>query len=128
MTDSEPFEECVKRDYESLLPRLLERLFPDPVEHAEAIRLLNASGNVEPYQVRVGILRLSGNDFEAIKQWSSLAAGDWRDLLGPAEYPRTKKGRSIYDWRDTATRQAAIRAEQKRYDRWIESVLGADEA
>jgi hypothetical protein len=115
------------RDYPTLLPRVLARLFPDPTARSRADAILGSYGQ-ESYhneieRVRLGILRLAGADLAGLERWTALARMDYRDLLVAAEYPRTFARDRLRE-RDPAKYAALGRRERAEYDAWLASVLG----
>ena len=41
----------------------------------------------EPPRVRLAVLKLAGRNFEMVRGWVAQAKMDYRDVLGPAEFP-----------------------------------------
>ena len=109
------------RDYGSLLPRILSKLFPDAATRDQASATLRAYGREsfhrEVERVHVGILRLSGTDLSAIERWTGLACADYRDLLVEAECRLSfgKDGSQKYE--------ALKKKDAEQYDAWIAGVL-----
>ena len=108
-------------DFSALIPRVLDKLYPDFAERSRATAILGVYGR-ESYQreverVRLGILRLAGADLSALERWTALACTDYRDLLVAAEYPRTLARDRKRDREKDAARERA------EYDAWLASVL-----
>lgn len=114
--------EIVDRDWEKLLPKILERLFPATEERDEAISILSRYCLVEVDRVRLGILKASKGDLKEMKRLAEIAACDWRDLLCIAEYPLTSRRRGLKQ-RDPARYDKLLEKEQNEYDQWLKSVL-----
>lgn len=118
----------MNRDYPSLLPQVLNKLFPNASTRQEAIGILEAYGREDFHReidrVRLGILRLSGADLAEIKGWTSVACGDFRDLLIDAEYPLTF-GKDRLKKMDPEKYAKLEKKERDQYDQWLTSILGA---
>ena len=109
-------------NHEDLLNRKLGKLFPDERERVSAVELLAAYGveshEREPYRVRLAVLKLSGPDIAAIKQWIKQAKEDFRDILSWAEYPRQSKTRPMPDGPE---KQKLLEADRQEYEQWLDS-------
>ncbi|HJQ97443.1 MAG TPA: hypothetical protein VJ826_03960 [Candidatus Polarisedimenticolaceae bacterium] len=99
------------------LARVLEREFPGEPRAAEILsRYGGEDWHGEPTRVKVAILKMAAGDLGKLELYTSYAATDYRDVLGPAEYPHYSKLRS----RATeADRDAAIERDQREYERWL---------
>lgn len=116
----------MRRDYASLLPQILSKLFPDTTTREQATRLLSSYGredfHLEVERVHLGILRLSGADLSAIRNWTGLACHDFRDLLIEAEY-RLSFGKDRLREANPQKYEALEKKEREQYDAWIAKVL-----
>lgn len=116
------------RDYASLLPQVLSKLFPDAATRAQAERILSSYGredfHLEVERVHLGILRLSGADLPAIEGWTHFACDDFRDLLIEAEY-RLSFGKDRLKATNPRKYEALEQKEREQYDAWIAKVLAA---
>jgi hypothetical protein len=114
------------RDYSSLLPKVLSKLFPDAAKRDQAARILSAYGradfHLEIERVHLGILKLSGADLSAIERWTRLACDDFRDLLVEAEY-RLSFGKDRVKATNPQAYEALKKKEREQYDDWIVRVL-----
>ena len=114
------------RDYSSLLPRVLSKLFPDATTRERAARILNLYGResfqLEAERVHLGILKLSGADLSAIERWTQFACDDFRDLLIEAEY-RLSFGKDRLRAANPQKYEALTKKERDQYDAWIAKVL-----
>lgn len=116
------------RDYSSLFPRVLNKLFPSAMAREEAVEILSSYGREDYHRevdrVRLGILKLSGANISEISKWTNLACSDFRDLLVAAEYPLTFGEDQLKE----KNPQKYIKLEQKerqQYDQWLASILSA---
>jgi hypothetical protein len=111
-------------DCSTLIPRVLDKLYPDFAERSRATAILGVYGresyHSEVERVRLGILRLAGADLPDLERWTALACMDFRDLLVAAEYPRTFGRDGV---RDPEKYAALGRRERAEYDAWLASVL-----
>jgi hypothetical protein len=116
----------MERDYTSLLPQVLSKLFPDAATRDQATRILSAYGREsfhrEMERVHLGILKLSGTDLSAIEKWTQLACDDFRDLLVEAEY-RLSFGKDRLRATNPLKYEALKKKESEQYDAWIVEVL-----
>lgn len=114
------------RDYSSLLPQVLSKLFPDASTREHAERILRSYGREsfhrEVDRVHLGILRLSGADLSAIEKWTRFARDDFRDLLIEAEY-RLSFGKDRLREANPQKYNALQKKEHEQYDAWIAKVL-----
>jgi len=117
-----------KIDHSAYLPKVLEKLFPEAALRESVVAILGAYGredyHLEAPRVHMGILRLSGNDVEHVKRWTSLACSDFRDLLVEAEY-RHSFGKDKLEERDPAKYSKLERKERDEHRQWLERVLAA---
>ena len=117
----------MERDYSSLLPQVLSKLFPDASMREHAVRILSSYGrkifHLEVERVHLGILKLSGADLSAIERWTQFACDDFRDLLIEAEY-RLSFGKDRLRAANPQKFKALVKKEYDQYDAWIAKVLG----
>ena len=110
----------MKRDYASLLPRLLETLFPDiDVRQTVKGQLIRFG-----HRVQVGILKASNGDLEEINRLVNLATHDWRDLLVEAEYPLSF-GKDKLREANPEKYHELMNKEIEEYDNWLKEKLEA---
>ena len=118
----------MNRDYASLLPQVLSKLFPDPSVRVQVTNVLSWYGrkdfHLEVARVHLGILRLSGADLATIDGWTHFACDDFRDLLIEAEY-RLTFGKDRLRAQDPKKYEALQKKEREQYDAWIAKVLAA---
>ena len=109
-------------DYEAILSRKLESLFPEKVLRDDVIVTLESYGTEkyerEPVRVRLAILKLSGSDIEAVKKNTTTARQDYRDILAWAEYPRQSKKWSMPNGPE---KQKLIKADRLEYEQWLQT-------
>jgi hypothetical protein len=118
----------MNRDYTSLLPQVLSKLFPDASVREHVTSVLSSYGrkefHLELARMHLGILKLSGPDPAAIEQWTGLACNDFWDLLIEAEY-RLTFGKDRLRAQDPKKYEALEKKEREQYDAWIARVLAA---
>ena len=116
------------RDYSSLLPQVLSKLFRDASTREQALRILSSYGREsfhrEVERVHLGILKLSGADLAAVEGWTGLACNDYRDLLIEAEY-RLSFGKDRLKEANPQAYEALERKEREEYDAWVARVLAS---
>ena len=114
------------RDYSSLLPQVLSKLFPDASMREHAVRILSSYGrksfHLEVERVHLGILRLSGAYLSAIERWTRFACDDFRDLLIEPEY-RLSFGKDRLRVANPQKYEALQKKEHEQYDAWITKLL-----
>ena len=115
----------VSRDYERLLARMTERMFPDRAQRIAAIRVLEQYGGPaepEPERVRLAVLKLAGADIARIESTVAGAKDDYEDTLWWAETPKATRSR-IANRKLTPQQWAEIASEdQHQYDEWLRGV------
>ena len=116
------YSEIVNRDYASLLPQVMRKLFPEDRRREEVEGILASATYNEPERVRLGILRVSDGSFEQMKRLVQLASEDWRDLLCVAEYPLSSKEHGLRE-KDPLKYDALLAKEQTQYEDWLKKVL-----
>jgi hypothetical protein len=118
----------MNRDYSTLLPQTLDKLFPEAALRRKVVGILEAYGREEFHReverVHLGILRLSGTNLEMIEQHTNLACSDFRDLLIAAEYPLTFSKNALKE-KDPAKYAKLEQKEREQYDQWLAKVLAA---
>ena len=106
--------------------RIVRRDFPADRE-AEILALLNEYGTPdwhrEPDRVHLAILKLSAGSIEHLRYQVEIAKSDYRDVLGPAEYPGYMKRMFRIDSLSSDEQQRIIDADWKQYQDWL---LSAD--
>ena len=113
-------------DHSKLLPRLIEKLFPQKQERELVLDILSQYGSGdfhrEADRVRMAILKLAGKSPEQVRYYTLQACRDYRDVLASAEYP---KQMGHYPWRDKdPERLAQIKAEDReQYQSWYLGIL-----
>jgi hypothetical protein len=118
----------MNRDYASLLPQVLSKLFPDPSVREQVTNILSSYGrkefHLEVPRVQLGILKLSGADLARIERWTNFACDDFRDLLIEAEY-RLTFGKDRLRAQNPKKYEALQKKDREQYDAWIAKVLAA---
>lgn len=79
----------VERDYKTLLPKLMEKVFPSSEKRAKAQAILDDYKYIERERVCVGILRVSNGRLTKMSALVETANYDWRDLLVEAEFKKS---------------------------------------
>ena len=104
--------------------RIVRRDFAD--EHvAHVLATLGEYGHeswhLEPARVRLAVLKLASRDLKKVRDGIEQAKSDFRDVLGPAEYPLyTKKLFRIDKMPDEAHNQI-VQSDWEQYERWLEA-------
>ena len=113
-------------DYDALLPKVLESMFPDELERKSIKEKLNLYGqesfHVEIPRVRMGILKLVYNEPEKIDAFVELACCDFRDLLCASEYPETSQRWGLKENNPKKYKILSIKEENEYLD-WLENVM-----
>jgi hypothetical protein len=108
-------------DYEKILKRKLELLFPDKASRDEITATLDLYGTEEHEpeitRVKLAILKLCDSDLEKIKEIIITAKHDWRNILSWAEYPRQNIRWSKLDDQE---REKIIQIDRDDYEKWLE--------
>jgi hypothetical protein len=71
-----------------------------------------------PSRVQLAALKLAEGDMDALRREIETAKIDYRDVLGPAEYPRYSREVGFREVPE-AIRQAAIEEDWKQYEGWL---------
>lgn len=111
--------QIVDRDYEGLVTRALDRLYPDKETRRRVEAILARFGGGDLHRVRLGILKAAKGDVAKVESYTELAIVDWRDLLVEAEYPRSFGN----DRLDNEEYDKLVELEQREYDDWLHEVL-----
>ena len=104
--------------------RVVRRDFP-PEQVESVLSLLNEYG-VEDWQreadrVRLAVLKLASRDLQQVKYWIGQAKMDYRDVLGPAEYPLYGKKWGRMDRLTEEEQKKIIDADWAQYEKWLEA-------
>lgn len=109
-------------NYEELIPRILEKLYPEPDELEKAKNILSKYQNREKYRVHLGILKCSKGNFLEMERLVQLAYYDWRDLLIEAEYPLSSQEHGLKE-KNPEKYEELKQKEYDEYGDWIKTVL-----
>ena len=112
----------VKRDHQELIPRVLEKIFPDAAVRRTIEAMLDEYTGLEAFRVQLGILKGSRGDIEEIRRLSRLARSDFRDLLVEVEYPLSFNKDRLRE-SDPERYDRLIEKEQREYDQWLTEIL-----
>ena len=93
-----------------------------PADRPAAMAALEAYGT-EPHEpealrVRLAALKLAHGSLEELRRHVSLAKLDFRDVIGPAEYPRAMKVPSLLRL-DENERRRIYDADWRQFDDWL---------
>ena len=98
--------------------RVARRDFPG-VALGTILGILSAYGTEdwqrEVDRVRLAILKLSKGSLTDLRYWTEQAKCDYRDVLGPAEYPEYGRRR----WSTDEEHNEIVRSDWKQYERWL---------
>ena len=114
------------RDYQDLLPRVLEAMYPEASVRRKIIGQLSDYGK-ESYhreipRVQLGILKLAWSQPSRLDAFIELACQDYRDLLCAAEFPLSSRDYRLKDQDPVKYKEYQLE-EAARYDAWLELVL-----
>ena len=115
-------------DYDAILERALQVMFPQEVER-EAIVTRLATYGEEPFhretsRVRLGILYLTSQSPALFEDHLSLARTDYRDLLCAAEYPHSSSHPSLAE-SDPEEYSRLKETDSAEYLAWIDRITWA---
>lgn len=114
------------RDYQDLLPRVLEAMYPDAVQRRAIMDKLSIYGAEAHHhgiaRVQLGILKLAWGQPDKLDEFIELACQDYRDLLCAAEYPLSSRDYRLKDQDPVKYKEYQLE-ETARYDAWLELVL-----
>lgn len=113
-------------DYAKLLPRLLEKLFPNEEERNLVMDILSQYGHEgfhrEIARVRMAILKLAGRSPERVRYYTLMACRDYRDVLSAAEYPN-QVGKYFLMEKDPERYQELVEEDKRQYQLWYLGIL-----
>ena len=102
--------------------RVVRRDFPAD-RFDEVIATLDEYGTEdwqrERDRVQLAVLKLAGGNFDHLRGYIEWAKSDFRDVLGPAEYPLYTKKMFRIDKLPAEERQRIIDADWKQYQDWF---------
>ena len=109
VTDAD-VERVVRRDY--------------PQEHvAQVLAMLGEYGDEdwqrEQPRVRLAVLKLATRSVEQVRYWIEAAKHDYRDVLGPAEYPLYEKKMFRIAKLSDEEHNRIIESDWAQYERWL---------
>lgn len=101
--------------------RILRRDFAEDEEEARALLMSYGSEDWhrETRRVRVAALKLANGDLARLRVAVDTAKADYRDVLGPAEYPQYLKAVTPAASLSDEERQRIIEADFEQYDGWF---------
>ncbi len=104
--------------------RVVRREFaPDQV--SSVLAMLNEYGaeewQREPDRVRLAVLKLAKRNLQQVRYWLEQAKGDYRDVLGPAEYPLYGKKWGRMDRLSEEEQKKIVHSDWLQYERWLKS-------
>lgn len=113
-------------DHSKLLPRILEKMFPDDEERELALEILGQYGHSEFHRewdrVKMAILKLSGKSTERMRYYTLMACRDYRDVLSAAEYPN-QIGKYHLKEKDPVRYDAFVEEDKEQYLNWYTGVI-----
>jgi hypothetical protein len=102
--------------------RVVRRDFP-PEQVRSVLTVLNEYGaeewQREPDRVRLAVLKLANRDLQQLRYWVEQAKCDFRDVLGPAEYPLYGKKWGRMDRATEEEQEKIINADWAQYEHWL---------
>jgi len=108
---SNDVERIVRRDYS-------ERKFDSVMAVLKGYEE-STSGRRERPRVQLAALKLANGDVEALRNYVNKAIQDFRDVLGPAEYPEYSKKGALRGQLPAAEAQGIIDSDWKQYEDWL---------
>lgn len=118
-------------DHSKLLPRLLEKLFPELEDRKLTLDILGQYGHEgfhpEQDRVRMAILKVAGRSPERIRYYTLMACRDYRDVLCAAEYPN-QMGKYFLRDQDPDLYDELIEEDKRQYQAWYLGILWEGEA
>jgi hypothetical protein len=101
-------ERVARRDFpEEQMPVVMEVLGEYGNEHREVNR------------VRLAVLKLANRKLQELRYWMEQAKCDYRDVLGPAEYPLYGKKWGRMDKMSEEEQQKIIQSDWAQYEKWL---------
>lgn len=98
--------------------RVARREF-SPELFAQVIAILDEYTDRERDRVQLATLKLAAGNLQELRRYVEWAKCDWRDVLGPAEYPRYEKKMFSIEKLSPEERQKIIDADWKQYSDWL---------
>ena len=101
--------------------RIVRRDFAE-VHVAQVLATLGEYGDEdrEPVRVRLAVLKLASRDLVKVRYWIEQAKCDYRDVLGPAEYPLYTKKWFRIDKMPDEEHNRIVQSDEEQYERWLE--------
>jgi hypothetical protein len=113
-------------EHSKLLPRILEKMFPDNDERETVLEILQQYGHAEfqkePDRVGMAILKLSGRSPERVRYYTLMACRDYRDVISAAEYPN-QIGKYKLREEDPDLYERIVLEDKDQYQEWYLGVL-----
>jgi hypothetical protein len=102
------------------MERVARRDFPEE-QIPEVMNVLGEYGSDQPemYRVRLAALKLAARNLRELRYWIEQAKCDYRDVLGPAEYPLYSKKWGRMDKMPKEEQQEIIRSDWEQYEKWL---------
>jgi len=100
------------------IERVVRRDFPAEL-FAQVMAVLNEYDDWECDRVRVAVLKLANGNMERLRYEIEGAKCDFRDVLGPAEYPGYTKKMFRMNKLPSEEQQRIIDADWKQYQDWF---------
>jgi hypothetical protein len=102
--------------------RIVRRDFP-PEQFQAVVAILDEYGreefHIEIDRVHLAVLKLSAGSMDALRRHIEWAKCDWRDVLGPAEYPGYSKKMFRIDRLTDEEQRKIIERDWKQYETWL---------
>src|SRR5262245_14636562 len=100
--------------------RVVRRDYP-PERCGDVLAMLDEYGAEEREvdRVRLAVLKLANKDLAQLRSWLERAKTDYREVLGPAEYPLYGKKWGRMDRMSEEEQQKIIDADWAQYERWL---------
>jgi len=113
-------------DHSKFLPRILEKMFPDPEDRDLVAEIMGNFGHEDYHRemdrVKMAILKLSGRSPERVRYYTLMACRDYRDVLSAAEYPN-QVGKYYLREKDPSRYAALVEEDELQYQSWYLEIL-----
>jgi hypothetical protein len=102
--------------------RVVRRDYPGERFH-DVLAMLHEYGaedwQREADRVRLAVLKLANRDLQQLRNWLEQAKHDYRDVLGPAEYPLYGRKWFHMDRISEEDQEKIIQSDWAQYERWL---------
>jgi hypothetical protein len=115
----QPIPNVTPNDVERIVRRDYSATEFDSVMAVLKVYEESTSGRRERPRVQLAALKLANGDLEALRTHINTAVQDFRDILGPAEYPEYSKEGAFRLKLPIAEQQRIFDTDWKQYEDWL---------